>query len=414
MKKISLLLPLMFCIVLQSCLKDKLTQTYTLFTPIYKSKTEVYGNIKSNAPRDISAPGKIFIIGNYIFLNEIDKGIHVIDNSNPANPVKKSFIDIPGNLDIAVKGNTLYADLYSDMVVVDIADPLQARFVRFIPHVFPERIYSNGFIADSSRVIVGWTKKDTTVRLHSGRFMAEDVMVLSSYQGGPQTTGIGAGGAPVGIAGSMARFSIVNDYLYTVNQFRLSTYNITDQLAPAHTSTQQLGWNIETIYPFQNKLFIGSATGMFIYSISNPASPVREGSFTHFRACDPVVADNNYAYVTLRNGNTCGGMINELEVVNISNLSAPVLAKTYQMTNPHGLAKDNQLLFICDGRDGLKMYNAADPLNLTLIKTISGIETYDAIAWNNNLLVVAKDGLYQFDYSNPADLVQKSRLSVKR
>jgi hypothetical protein len=84
------------------------------------------------------------------------------------------------------------------------------------------------------------------------------------------------------------------------------------------------------------------------------------------------------------------------------------------MTNPHGLAKDNNLLFICDGKGGLKMYDAADPLNIILKKTVDGIETYDAIAWNNNLLVVAKDGLYQYDYSNPANLVQRSKLSVKR
>jgi hypothetical protein len=131
------------------------------------------------------------------------------------------------------------------------------------------------------------------------------------------------------------------------------------------------------------------------------------------RACDPVVADNNYAYVTLRNGTICSGFNNQLELIDISSLQQPQLAKIYPMTNPHGLAKDNNLLFICDGRDGLKMYDATDPLNILLRKTISGIETYDAIAWNNNLLVVAKDGLYQYDYSNPASLVQRSKLEVK-
>jgi hypothetical protein len=411
-KHILLLLPVMFCLILQGCLKDKLTKTYTILTPVYKNKTEVYANIKSNAPKTITSPGKIFIIGNYIFLNEIDKGVHVIDNSNPANPVIKTFINIPGNLDIAVKGNTLYADLYSDMVVVDIANPLQARFVKFIPNVFPARMYGNGFIADSSRVIVDWIRKDTTININNGWFRS-DVIALSSYSGGGGGP-VGIGTGPVGMAGSMARFSLVNNYLYTVNNQNLTSFNISDVNNPVSTSSQMVGWNIETIYPFNNKLFIGSSASMFIYDISNPAVPSRLSQVTHFRACDPVVADNNYAFVTLRDGNACGGTLNQLQVINVSNLQSPFIAKTYTMTNPHGLAKDNNLLFICDGRDGLKMYDATDPLNISLKKSITGMETYDAIAWNNNLLVVAKDGLYQYDYSNPANLIQKSKLSVAR
>src|SRR5689334_23116956 len=135
MKKYILLLPVIVCFVLQGCLKDELTKTYSIMTPVYKEKAEVYANIKSNAPQDIKSPGKIYVYGQYIFLNEIDRGVHIIDNSNPANPVRRAFINIPGNLDIAVKGNTLYADLYTDMVVVDISNPLQARFLRYVNNV---------------------------------------------------------------------------------------------------------------------------------------------------------------------------------------------------------------------------------------------------------------------------------------
>jgi hypothetical protein len=413
MKKIFALPFLLIAVfALQSCLKDKMTHTYTLLTPVYKSKAEVYSNIKSNAPAEVKSPGKLFLLGNYIFLNEIDKGVHIIDNSNPASPVVKAFINIPGNLDIAVKGNTLYADLYTDLVVVDISNPLAARFEKYIPFVFPYRHYSNGFIGDSTRIIVDWIKKDTTVEYGSYRFKSRsDVMMLSSTGGGaPQA---GAGSAP-GIAGSMARFSIVNNYMYCLNDWQLRTFNVSNTLNPQQVATSNLGWNIETIYPFKNKLFIGSSTGMFVYDITNPATPVREGQFTHARACDPVIADDNNAYVTLHDGTVCSGTSNQLDVLNITNLSSPSLIKTYPMTHPHGLTKANNLLFICDGRDGLKMYDASSPGNIVLLKHIPGIETYDAIAWNNNLIVVAKDGLYQYDYSNPANLVQRSKLTVNR
>ena len=413
-KKIIYLLPVLFCCILQGCLKDKMTKTYTILTPVYKEKTEVYANIKSNAPRAVESPGKIFMYGNYIFLNDIDKGVHVIDNSNPASPVLKAFINIPGNLDIAVKGNTLYADLYGDLVVVDITNPLQANFVKHINNVFPERTYGNGFVADTSKIIVNWVKRDTTININAGcRGCLYDVVALSG-SGSGGSGGNGAG-VTVAMAGSMARFSIVNDYMYTVNRLMLTSFNISSTNNPVRTATQQVGSNtIETIYPFSNKLFIGSMDGMFIYDISNPATPVAQGQFAHARRCDPVIADGNYAYVTLRNGTACTGSTNQLDVVNINNIMAPVLSKTYLMTNPHGLSKDNNLLFICDGKDGLKMYDATNPLNIVLKNQITDIETYDAIAYNGNLLVVAKDGLYQYGYAAPGSLSFKSKIAVNR
>ncbi len=412
-KKFLYLLPLVFTFALQGCLKDKVTKTYTILTPVYKEKSEVYANIKSNAPAGVNAPGKIFLFGNYIFLNEVDKGVHIIDNTNPSNPVIKAFINIPGNLDIAVKGNTLYADLYSDLVVVDITNPLQAKFVKYVPDIFPERTYTGGFVADKSKIIVDWIRRDTTIDLNAPPVYCSRC-IYASFSSDTRGNSGAAGGGPVGVAGSMARFSIVNNYMYTVNNNNLTSFNIVNSLDPQKTAEQQVGWNIETIYPFQNKLFIGSMTGMFIYDITNPAAPVAQGQFVHVRSCDPVITDGKYAYVTLRNGTACNGAVNQLDIVDISNVLSPSLARTHPMVNPHGLTKDNDLLFICDGKAGLKMYDAADPLNISLKKQITDLETYDAIAWNGNLLVVAKQGLYQFDYSSGNKLDLKSKISVNQ
>lgn len=122
----------MALIFFPGCLKDKCTRTFTIYTPVYKTSAEVRANIKSNAPKTIANAGKIFIRGKYIFLNEIDRGIHVIDNSNPSSPKNVAFIDIPGNMDLAVKGNILYADLYIDLVAIDITDPLHAELKKLL------------------------------------------------------------------------------------------------------------------------------------------------------------------------------------------------------------------------------------------------------------------------------------------
>ena len=404
-------------LVFSGCIKDSCQKTYsyTFYQPIYKTTAEVKANIKSNASREIENPGKLFVQGNYIFLNEVDKGIHIIDNRNPASPRNVAFIDIPGNLDLAVKGNALYADLYTDLVTLDISDPLNVVVKKYNEGVFPFRSYGYGFTGDSSKIITDWEQRDTTIIENCAgghsiwREFYNDFASVSN--GGTKSSS----SSPVGKGGSMARFAIVNNKMYTVSFSDLNVFNIASVFSPAYiTKVAISNWQIETIFPMANKLFIGSQTGMYVYNIDNPNNPILAGQFSHVQSCDPVIADDNYAYVTLRSGSACQGFPNQLEILKLDNFTDPILMKTYSLTNPHGLSKDGNLLFICDGKDGLKIFNSSDVSNLQLIKTFSGIETYDVIAFNNVAIVVAKDGMYQYDYSDPNNIHLLSRVGINR
>jgi hypothetical protein len=409
------ILLLILPVVFSACVRDhcRRAHTFTYYTPVYKTRAEVRANIKSNAPRDLVNPGKLYVYGNYVFVNEIDRGVHIIDNTDPAHPRNLAFVDIPGNVDIAAKGNILYADLYTDLVALDISNPANVTVKKIVDFVFPERLYSNGFAADSSRIIAEWKKIDTTIVEDCDHNFWNPVRTDVLYASPLANAASGNSSAqPVGISGSMARFTIVNNYMYAVDHHTLRTFSISNPADPVQAGLLNAGWDIETIYPFKNKLFLGSMNGLFIFDISNPSAPVKEGEFNHGRACDPVVADNDFAYVTLRSGTTCGPTQNELQVVNVQNLQSPYLLKTYAMTNPFGLSKDNSTLFVCDGSAGLKIYEATNPSNLQLVKTIAGIEPFDVIAWNKKAIVVAKDGLYQFDYTYPAQAKLVSKLAI--
>jgi hypothetical protein len=404
-----LLVPVLFT----GCIKDHCTKTYTIYTPVYKTSAEVRANIRSNAPREIAKPGKIYIKGSYIFLNEIDKGIHVIDNSNPSSPRNLAFIDIPGNLDLAVKGNTLYADLYSDFVTLDISDPLNVQVKKIMDDQFPFRRYSSGFMADTSKVIVDWIVRDTTVDMdcNGGGFNPWS-SCSSCFFAVADASRVG-GVSPIGMGGSMARFAIVNNVLYTVSDADLKVFDIANANNPTLNNSQNIGWNIETIYPLKDKLFIGSNVGMSIFSIANPFQPVKQGNFAHAFACDPVVADDDFAYVTLRTDNNCRQAQNLLDIVDITNVMSPTLRKSYSMTNPHGLSIDGSTLFLCDGKDGLKLYDVTNRNNIKLFKHIEGMQAYDVIAYNGIALLVAKDGLYQYDYYNLNEIKLLSRIGLK-
>jgi hypothetical protein len=414
----TLVLQLMVTVILSTflsnCDKEKTTQTYTWYTANYKSLTEVRANMKSSPSQALKNPGKIYIYGNYIFLNETDEGIHIIDNSKPAAPKNLAFIPIPGNVDLAVTGNTLYADSYSDLVTFDISNPLAVVAKKFNNNAFPHRNTYYSYYGtpstntDSIKVVVSYTRHDTTIAYEpyrGGPIYFDGMLASSSFSTAPGKSGVG---------GSMARFTLMNNYMYTVSYQELFTFDISTPQDPQFVKKSVIdNQMIETIYPFKNKLFIGSTAGMYIYDVSTPGNPIKQGQFTHVRSCDPVVADDNTAWVTLRSGTNCGGTTNRLEAVNITDITKPSLINTYNLTNPFGLSKEGNVLFICDGKDGVKVFDAAEPGNVKLLKHITGMETYDVIAWNNKALVVAKDGLYQFDYSNLNNIRLLSKIGLE-
>jgi hypothetical protein len=402
-------------VILGSCMKDVVKEKYTFYRPVYKTRAQVRAEARSSEPVAIDEPGKIFIKGNHVFLNEIDKGIHIIDISNPSSPRNVAFVKIPGAVDMAVRGDILYADCYTDLVAMDIRDPRNAVVKTFLEGVFPHRVYTNGFMADTNLVITEWKRVDTVVTGSPGE---ADIMpwrggVLFGSPRAMAQSGAASSGAVNGTGGSMARFGLMDDRLYTVSFDDLKVFRTTDPAKPAFVKSVDLRQgDIETIFPYRDRLFIGSQTGMFIYDASNRDNPTRLGQFTHARACDPVIADDTHAFVTLRSNEMCPGNLNQLDVVDIRDLNAPKLSKTYPMTGPSGLSKDGHLLFICDGKSGLRIMDASKPDAIQSVRTIDIAEPYDVIAWNGIAIVTAKEGLFLVDYTNPSNAGIRSRINV--
>jgi len=175
-------------------------------------------------------------------------------------------------------------------------------------------------------------------------------------------------------------------------------------------------WGIETLFPMAGSLFVGSNNGMLIYDISNPANPTYRSTFAHATACDPVVVSGSTAYVTLRDGNNCFGFVNQLDVIDVSNLDNPTLIRSYPMDNPHGLSVVDETLYLCEGLFGFKTFDASDSREIgnRILDHISGFQAYDVIVLppGDHVMVVGQHGLYQFDASQRDDLKQLSVISV--
>jgi hypothetical protein len=397
------------------CLKDRIrgTQSYTIYTPVYTLKSTVRAAINGNPNQPVAQAGQIYTKGNFIYLNDVNVGIHIIDNSDPTHPVQTAFLNIPGNENIAIRGNILYADMYADLLAIDISNPHQVKITGTLWGFFFGRNY--GYGSDSNSIITSWIRKDTSFPIGA----PED----QGWYGVPGTGYYTASSAAVpaaanaaaatGTAGSTAVMTLIGDYLYAIpEEHSLGVVDVTDSSQPAKVQTTAGGFDLETIFPLQNNLLVGSKEGVFIYSITTPGQPVQLSEFKHGTACDPVIADPNYAYVTLHAGTNCGGTANELDVLSAQDLTQATLISTYPMTSPSGLCKDGSLLFVCDG-PAVKVFNAADPTNLQLLTELNVSNSYDVIAANHLLMVVSTGGLYQYDYTDPTHITELSYLAVK-
>lgn len=397
-----------------SC-EDQVSSTYTYraMVPVYMQMSDFRTNEAIIEPgKQLENPGKIYIYGDFLLINEPQKGIHILDNSNPANPININFIKVPGNVDMAVNANMLYADNYLDLLVFDISDPRNIQQIKRVEDVFLS-MYTNQAAGTFM------TMKDTVLTAESnfmrGWWGGGNVFWNRGGMLAFSSDASRAGGESYGQGGSMARFTLMNAHLYAVDDYSLRVFDVSTKEEPNFLSTINLGWGIETIFPFQNRLFIGSNTGMHIYDATEPASPSKMSVYQHVTACDPVVVNETHAFVTLRTGVNCRFGVDELHVLNIENLYEPKLLKTYPMENPHGLALAGDYLYIAEGKHGLKSFDAADVMNISRnqIEHLRSLKSVDIIPGPKSLIVIGPDGVCQFDYSNPEKLVQLSCIDVK-
>lgn len=420
-------------VALASC-RDQYTEVFTANSPLYMSYEELRNAVKPSAPRELENPGKIYFKDNTIFVVEELKGFHVIDVANPASPQKKAFVEVPGCVDIAVKENILYADSYVDLVALDVSDLNNIRQVKRIEEVFPYSVppadndYRLAEVDKEKGVVTGWEIKKIRQEMEYEYYPVYPIwynyaekMDGAYYAGLNGSSGVGGStGTSFGVGGSMARFGLYGDYLYTVDNSTLYMFDVKTPATPSSIGKQNVGWQVETMFVYGDHMFFGTTTGMLIFDLKVPTVPQYVARFNHATSCDPVVIADGYAYVTLRSGASCGNRnasINRLDVIKLSaDYKNNSLVMSYPMHNPYGLGIDGDILFLCDGDAGLKIYDIADKMVIDShrIANFPGIKTYDVIPLNNYLFMIGDDGFYLYSYTNLQDIKQLSHIPVQK
>lgn len=227
------------------------------------------------------------------------------------------------------------------------------------------------------------------------------------------------------ITGQYKTMVVKDNFIYAVNNSEIITFDATNKENPLTIDIKDVGENIENLHVAEKALFIGTKTNFSIFSIAKNGIPEKRSETDHIvfqeevvQVCDPVVANEKTAYVSLSSERTNGGCgqvirINELRAYNIQDLNKPTLINTIIMDSPKGLALDGQYLFVANGFSGFSVFKTEVNGSLTLINSIDGFMANDLIAENGKLSVVSTEEIRQYDYSDINNIILYSSLSLK-
>jgi hypothetical protein len=321
-------------------------------------------------PDHITQAGKLWIQGNILFVNDKYVGVHIYDISDPAAPLKKGFILISNNIDIAVKDNTLYADSYGNLLVYDLKDYSNAVLVKTVSNAVT---YNYDYFGWYDGYYDGY---------YSGGF---GCMCMPMSPAMPS-----AGDSSSGVGGSTARFTIYNNqYLYVLkdgNEIRGFDISVSTNPTAIASSAYIPNFDAETLFPYQDHLFVGASTGVYIYSLTDPMNPKYVSQMIHVRAYDPVVVQSNTAYVTLRNAMEYPW--NRLEIIDLNDYTNMAVLNTIPMSYPYGLTVRGIYVYVCDGYNGIEICDVSNPLVVSRLNFYPGFFTHEAIAYGDSLFVV--------------------------
>ncbi|MEM9325793.1 MAG: hypothetical protein AAGA85_09060 [Bacteroidota bacterium] len=379
------------------------TVTYTKGTAIYGDLEALRQTPLLGGAREITDAGKIYLGGDVLLIGEEGEGIHVVDNTDPENPVPRSFLTIPGNREFFVDGSTLYAESLYDMLKIDISNLSAPSLV-----AREENAFSTEFTNSQGEALIGFELGVVTETLDKDSDIYDQVWNSSGptyfdYEQNlipPSAVPASFAGNSNRAIGSVNRVVSHEDHVYVVGKTKLSVFDATSGLDLVFQ--QDIGWNMETVYPMGARIFIGSQNSVEIYNVSNPSSPTYESSFWHATSCDPVFpVDEETAYVTLRTGDfaECPGDVNALIVLDISTMTTAQQVQEIEMESPYGLTMIGDFLYVGEGENGLKIFDASDRRSLRMEEWQRNMQAYDVLAHPTRpdlLMIAGPEGLSQF------------------
>jgi len=217
---------------------------------------------------------------------------------------------------------------------------------------------------------------------------------------------------------------IHNQYMYQLWQNpasgkrrRLRVYNIQNAANPILIQDINASYsdNVKSLFIYDEHLYLRSDYSATSYSLAIPESPERVGSNGFMSSCTPILFYKTYMFASAAKNPECGYNSSSLDLIDISNKSRPNMVKSYSFEDPRGMAIKDQLMYLCDGVKGLLILDISNPLNIQVLRTLDSIKnTFEAKIEGNTLFLNGSEAVYQYDCSDPLNLVLISKIEIEQ
>ncbi|WP_298546372.1 hypothetical protein [uncultured Aquimarina sp.] len=167
MKKTKLLVLGLLLICLQSCCPFLVDcensdddPVFSRYRPILLDRSNFENSVSLKNPTSINTSGKIYIKDDLLFINEVHKGFHIYDNSDPSSPTPIKFLEVPGSTDLAIRDNMIYINQATDLIAVEYDITNGITITKRVINIFPELRSPDGFLPyniPENNVVIGWT-----------------------------------------------------------------------------------------------------------------------------------------------------------------------------------------------------------------------------------------------------------------
>lgn len=255
-------------------------------------------------------------------------------------------------------------------------------------------------------------------------FMFSAVLILSLLTfigcGFEDIDGTFTGDSNTGASGSITKFAVHNGYMYALNPNEVLTYDLSNEDKPELIHQLATDYGLETIFIYDDAIYLGSRTSLYILDISTPHTPIllskTDRSIQFFNGCDPVVVQDNIAYSTIKViQNVCGDWNSRsaLLVYDVTNKRNPREIGDYPLNEPNGLGLFNQYLFVCDaGSDEVRVFDISEPNALVELPELAIPITnpVDIIINNGKMIVSAQTYFQIYNITDVRDITPVGRV----
>lgn len=377
----------------------------------YTKAEAIYGNLDSLRSTPLVEEGRPvtqavghFIGTDYILIGERSTGIHVFDNTNMRNPQNIAFLNIPFCNEFYADGDYLYAESGYDLLKINIKD-IRNPFIQYrLTNAYTDKVYKNA----KGDVLLGFNYVQAIDEFEVNSPEAKEIKRQGELHVDYNNQMIPLSTVPAMFAGNngkskgtINRIGLYYNHIYVVGNDRLHIFE-SNGGSISKRSSMEVDEQSETVYIDRDRLYIGSADMVRIYSLQNRSNPRLASRVEHSTSCDPVLADGEVAYSTLRSVSNegCAGSENILMVLRVRSADRARKLKDIEMKSPYGMAMINDHLFVGEGANGLTIFNVKDKESPDEVKNNREVVAFDVMHHPidpNIIILTNNNGLKEYN-----------------